>query len=691
MKIKHAVNSKHLANCIPPLLELLGWSGDKRHIFESQPHLLNEMDVNGFMNTMANLGFTTRTAKSNLDALHENLLPCLFVSHDGEPVVLVTQNGNKYLAYDGAQARYSEVEIDHERGDFYFFQSKSDQGYNLLLAQKNWFLRMLLRFKSLIGITLFLSLILSITAVATPLVVMGIYDTILTADSIDSLNLLWIGIAIYLIAEVVFMWLRYRLLNYSGTRIGYLVNNQVMRRILYLPPAFTGNSTIGTQVSRIQDFTSIQNFIGGQGILSIIDLPFILVLVLVMMLLSGNLVIIPLVMMGAIFLFSLLTIPLIRRINEVSSLATTKRNEFTIELLSRFRELRLAGASKSWKERYRKISADAIIGSYKTTQINTVINNVGQGLVTTAGAITIGVGVIKVLDGSLGAGGLMASMMIVWRILAPVKTAFSVFSQSIRIKKSADQLDRLMSIELEKSFNRETDVALDLKGLIRFQNVSIRYSQDAAPALLGIELTIDKGEMVALTGHDGAGKSTMLKLMLGMYKPQSGRILLDRFNIQQLETTQVRRSIGYCPTVDDHFFGTIFQNFRLVDPTLTDDEIMKVVEQVGMTETLKELPNGLNSKIGDQISKRMSGLLSRQISIVRALLNNPPILLLDEPEHGLTSKDLVGFGKLLQSLKHNKTIILVTQNKQLLKLADRVVMMEEGKIADIKSPRKPVK
>ncbi len=396
-------------------------------------------------------------------------------------------------------------------------------------------------------------------------------------------------------------------------------------------------------------------------------------------------------MMGAIFLFSLLTIPLIRRINEVSSLATTKRNEFTIELLSRFRELRLAGASKSWKERYRKISADAIIGSYKTTQINTVINNVGQGLVTTAGAITIGVGVIKVLDGSLGAGGLMASMMIVWRILAPVKTAFSVFSQSIRIKKSADQLDRLMSIELEKSFNRETDVALDLKGLIRFQNVSIRYSQDAAPALLGIELTIDKGEMVALTGHDGAGKSTMLKLMLGMYKPQSGRILLDRFNIQQLETTQVRRSIGYCPTVDDHFFGTIFQNFRLVDPTLTDDEIMKVVEQVGMTDTLKELPNGLNSKIGDQISKRMSGLLSRQISIVRALLNNPPILLLDEPEHGLTSKDLVGFGKLLQSLKHNKTIILVTQNKQLLKLADRVVMMEEGKIADIKSPRKPVK
>jgi len=320
-----------------------------------------------------------------------------------------------------------------------------------------------------------------------------------------------------------------------------------------------------------------------------------------------------------------------------------------------------------------------------------VINNVGQGLVTTAGAITIGVGVIKVLEGSLGAGGLMASMMIVWRILAPVKTAFSVFSQSIRIKKSAEQLDRLMSIELEKSFNRETDVALDLKGLISFQNVSIRYSQDAPPALLGIELAVEQGEMVALTGHDGAGKSTMLKLMLGMYKPQSGRILLDRFNIQQLDTTQVRRSIGYCPTVDDHFFGTIAQNFRLVDPTLTDDEILEVVDRVGMTETLKELPNGLNSKIGDQISKRISGLLSRQISIVRALLNNPPILLLDEPEHGLTAKDLVGFGKLLESLKRNKTIILVTQNKQLLKLADRVVVMEDGKIVDIKSPQKPVK
>jgi ATP-binding cassette subfamily C protein/ATP-binding cassette subfamily C protein LapB len=324
------------------------------------------------------------------------------------------------------------------------------------------------------------------------------------------------------------------------------------------------------------------------------------------------------------------------------------------------------------------------MGSYHTALINTIINNVGQGIVTIAGALTIGIGVIKVLNETMSAGALMASMMIVWRILAPIKTAFSIFTQSVRIKKSSEQLDRLMAIELDNTTFTNRGVKLNLDGNIRFEGVSIRYSQDSTPALLGIDLFIKKGESIAVTGHDGAGKSTLLKLILQMYKPQSGKILLDRFNLQQLNPTQVRRAIGYCPTVDDLFFGTISQNLRLVDPTLTDEEMEVIAKKVGMLDSVNELPNRFNSRIGDQISKRVSGILARQISLARAMLNNPSIILLDEPEQGLREYEVKKLAKLIESIKREKTVVLVTKNSLLLSIVDRTVVLDAGKIIDIK-------
>jgi len=280
---------------------------------------------------------------------------------------------------------------------------------------------------------------------------MGIYSQISTAESIDSFWIIGLGIAGILLVDFFLRIFRHRLLSYLGARMGFLVSTQVFKRILSFKPSATENASIGSQIVRMRDFNTVRSFIDGAGMTSIMDLPFFILLFIGLIVMAGNLAYVPLTGLLILVIFSLSILPAIRKNNIEAAGSSSQKQAFLIEFFSEFRAIRMSGLAGKWRDTYEILSANSAMDSLKTANINSVINNFSQAVVSVAGAMTITLGVVGVLQGQYGAAVLIAAMMLVWKILSPLTTGFSVFSQSVRIKKSIDQLNRLMAMELEET------------------------------------------------------------------------------------------------------------------------------------------------------------------------------------------------------------------------------------------------
>ncbi|WP_272699468.1 peptidase domain-containing ABC transporter [Desulfovibrio sp. Fe33] len=684
VSVKRERAAGKLGRVIFPLLDALGWKGDKRMFLNAMPYDLNRLELDDLVNTIASLGFKVNKTSGTLRGLDGRMLPCLYLDRNQNPLVLLNFENGRFLGYDSWAAQFKEIQPNSEKGTFFFFEAMEDSISNLENPQQHWFSNIMTRFKGIGAVALFISFLLTFTTLMVPFIVMGIYSQIDTAESLTGFWGIGIGVLGLLLVDFFFRLFRYRIVTFLGARLDYLISTQVFRRILYFSPTSTENAPIGTQIIRMRDFASVRNFIEGPGLVALLELPFIIILFVGLVLMGGSLAYIPLVAAILLIIFSVIAMPFSRKATLEASEHVSKLQSFMIEFFTEFQAIRMSGLAHRWKRHFETLSANAALGSLASANISTVITCVSQGAVQLAGIVTIGMGVLGVLNGQYSSAVLIAAMLLVWKIMAPLTSGFSIFSQSIHIRKSIDQLNRFMVIPLEQTTSDMAEIRL--RGPIEFKGVSLKYKQDYHPALLGIDLTIDTGEFAVIRGHDGAGKSSLLKLILGMYKPQAGKVAIDSFNIQQLAPTRLRRSIMYLPQEDTLFHVSIRQNLQYYSPTADDDDMEKALRAVGLWEEIQAMPDKLDSEIwkgraeGDDVS------LTRRLCLARALLNDADVVLLDEPTRGLQREDVVKLLDVLRAFKQSKTVILVSNNSVFLPLADKIVTLDMGKIVDVSVP-----
>ena len=354
-------------------------------------------------------------------------------------------------------------------------------------------------------------------------------------------------------------------------------------------------------------------------------------------------------------------------------------------MLSHLRAVKLLGAVNLWQERYRTLSSEAAMASYNTVVVSSIVAGVSHVLVMGAGLATMAIGVTGVMDGTLSTGALIASMILVWRILAPMRTGLSILTQIGRIRKSVNQIDRLMNMRMDQQLDSNVSVSTKLRGRVTFSNVSIRYSKESTPALLGVNFDALPGQIIVIVGHDGAGKSTILKLILGLYQPQAGRVLLDGLNVRQMDPILLRHSIGYSSQANHFFYGTIAQNLRLAGPDASDEDLNDAMWKAKVMGEVESLPEGVNTRIGDHNIAQLSSSLRKRLNISRVFLRKPKLMLLDEPEAGLTEWEI---GNLVATMKHIKgegTIFITTHSGGFLDIADQAIWLEGGHVRMIGS------
>lgn len=678
--------SGSLGRCILPLLDALGWKGGKRTFLNALPYDYRDFSVHDMMNTMANLGFKVNSSKGSLTQLDTRLLPCLFMDGNNDAHVLINYDGKEFLSFDGGSSSFSTLSVGQKTGKFYFFEELALMATSPDKQQQGWFGTFVTRFRKQIAISLVLSFILTCTALMSPLIVMGIYKKINTAESVTGFWIVGVGIVGILVIDLLFRLFRQRTLLHLGARMGYLVSTQVFKRILSFTPAVVENASVGSQIVRMRDFSSVRSFIEGPGIISLMELPFFIILFIGLILIAGNLAYIPAVAGVLLLLFSVAISPLVKKNNAVSATSGSKKQEFLLEFFTEFKAIRMSGLSEKWRNRFQEISATAATDGLQVANINTVINSVAQGVVQIAGTLTIGLGVIGVLNGSFSGAVLIAAMMLVWKILSPLTTGFSVLSQSIRIKKSLLQLNRLMAMPLE---TLEGDInVVPFRGNILCKGVSFRYKPENFPALLGLELSIQENEFIVINGHEGGGKTTFLKLLMGMYKAQAGGITIDGTNIQQLSPSVLRRSITYVPQEHTLFSATIRENMKYYSPTSSDKAINATLRAMGLLEEINEMPDKLDTQLAVLKLRADYPSFKVRLCLARSLLNQSRVILLDEPAMGLEEKYLQMWLRVLRRLKSRRTIIIASNHPAFKELADKIVTLDMGTIANIEQPEK---
>ena len=680
--LAHLKSESDVSACLLPLLTAIGWRGDPRHVAQALPHFHKVEDLQRLRAVLANLHYASRAERACLDDLDPRLLPCLFQPTSGPLMILLGREGPRYRVFDGGAAEIREVEAVGQVGTAYFIQAEEapPKGVRSTAQVGRWCRSVGERFRGLVLQMLAISLFTNLLALAVPVFIMTVYDKVIGSGDPYTLYYLLGGILLALSADAGLRLVRARILAYVAGRIDMIVGTATFQQILHLSVSVTERASLGAQIARLRQFEAIREFFAGPLAGVFLDLPFVAIFLLVIAAIAGQLVWVPIVLIALFVLAGCLIIPILRRLVHEASEARSRKENFLIEMLSELRTIKLCAAEPMWSRRFRQISADSAISGYRTAQISIFVQTIAQSLMLLGGIATLTMGTLAVMDGAMTVGALIACMALVWRVLSPLQTAFLSFTRLEQVTLGLKQIDNLMRQKVEREPGAIVESHRTFDGQIQFERASLRYVSRAEPALLGVSAVIEPGEVVAVTGPNGSGKSSILKLIAGLYEAQSGGVYIDGIDTRHLDTDELRGAISYVPQICDLFHGTIAQNLRLANPTASDKDIAEAAMDAGLMEDILNLPEGFDTRLTDQLQKRLPGGIKQRLMLARAYVKKARVFLMDEPANNLDHQGDRDLMRTIQKLRGRATVLLVTHRPSHMRLADKVLYLEGGRL-----------
>ena len=682
-----------LAVCLPELLRALGWRGEARDVAEALPYFEDELDISGLQNCMAQLGFQSGQGELALGEIDRRLLPCLFLPEGGTALVLLERTGEGLRAFDPDAGETHLPHIPHapadtaRRGRAFFFTRTPEAAQ----AQSGWVLRALSRMRPLAGHAMLSAVIYGLVLLPVPLFVMAVYGFVMPSGSIVNLAYFTAGAAVAVAVGGIFIVHRARILSFIAGRIDFVFGTAVFKQILALPPSMSESAGLGAQIARLNSFESVREVFTGPLASTLLELPALLAFIIALGIINPPaLLVVALTALVYIALYLLFAGSVDRQVAEMAT-RSTRRHEFLVETAGKLRAIREFGGERIWLARFRELSSAATMAGYRVGRTSALLAAAAYFITMMGSLAVVAVSITWAALGAFGIGVVIASMMLAWRIVGPVQTAFVNLTRIDRVRNAVGQMDRLMALRGERLPQGVSLASREIRGRVEFERVSFRYSLDSDPALVGASFTVEPGKLVAITGPNGGGKSTLLKLLAGLYHPQAGSVRIDETDLRQIDPVELRRAIGYVPQENSLFRGTIAQNLRLVRPAATNEELSRALALAGALNDVALLPEGINTRAGDGLTDRLPASLRQKLSLARAYLTMSPILLFDEPANTLDLDGDRWFVEALRKLKGRSTIFLVTHRPSHIRLADIAVVLHGGYVRLVGPPAEALK
>lgn len=633
--------------------------------------------------------FSSRLVKRPIASLNQALYPAVLLLNDNRACVLRSINTNGQAVVIFPELPNSEVTIEltelskkysgyciYVRPE-YLTYDKSNNPFGT--AKKgHWFWAVIKQNYALYRDIVFSAIIINLLAIATPLFVMNVYDRVVPNSAFSTLWMLSIGMFIVLIADLTLKLLRSWFIDLAASRTDIRLSARILDHILSLSLKHRPNSS-GSLAANVYSFESVRGFISSLTLTALADLPFLLLFLIVVLLISWPLAIPILVGSVAIIIYAVVSQYNMRNLAFQGMEAGAERNALLVESLGNLETVKSFNLHSDVQSRWEQLNIIISHNSAKMRFLSTSVSQAAAWIQQLTGISILIVGVYLVSAGELTQGGLIAAYLLASRALAPVSQVAALLAQFHQASTAMASLEMLMELPSEQPIASQRIDRPVLQGNIEFKGISFAYPGSELQALQQVNFKINAGERIAIIGKNGSGKSTLEKLIMGLYPATEGSIHMDGVDIRQLDTTQLRRNIGYVPQDVSLLLGSLKQNIVADAHNQSDESILEIVQKVGLMPMIQRQPEGLEMSVGER-GQKLSGGQRQAVALARALINDPSILILDEPTSALDHSNEELIIKLLAERAKNKTMILITHRTPLLALVDRLIVMDQGRI-----------
>jgi HlyB family type I secretion system ABC transporter len=643
----------------------------------------NGTSLKGLSTAAESIGFSTRPVKASLKQLGQQRLPAIVHWQGKHYIVVYAVTPKQVIVADPALGQKT---LSHQ-------EFKRDwTGYALLLQPTIllkdakefktpfWQFFELIKPHGLVLLEVFIaSFVIQIFGLVTPILTQLILDRVVVQRSELTLMAVGLGLLIFSLFRVAMTGLRQYLLDHTANKVDLALVVGFIRHTLRLPLSFFESRYVGDILSRVQENSKIQRFLTGEALSIILDLMMVFIYGGLMFWYSWKLAFLVLAIVPPFFLLALIATPFLRRISREIFNAGAKENSYLIEALSGIRTVKSTAIEQTvrwhWEEllnqEIKKRFSGQVIGNRLQIFSNTI-----EALATTG---LLWFGAWLVIQNQLTIGQLVAFNMLLGNVIQPFQRLAMLWDELQEVAIAIERINDVLDYEPEEDLQQQVRQILpQLSGHIRFEQVTFRYHPESETNVLeNLTFEIKPGQMVALVGRSGSGKTTIAKLILGLYPTTQGRVFVDGYEITSLSLRSLRQQIGVVDQDTFLFGGTIHENISLSNPSTTLADVITAAQLAGADEFIQKLPMGYETQIGEA-GGMLSGGQRQRLAIARALLGNPRLLILDEATSHLDAESERIIQTNLNSILKDRTTLVIAHRLSTVRQADLILVLDRG-------------
>ena len=641
-----------------------------------------------FPQAASRAGLSAKISRKALNSISSVMLPCVLLLNDKKACVLreIDEEQDKaiiQLPESGGEQALTIEELESLYVGYLFLvkqQYRGDKGFDVHVPEKHghWLWNTVKDAAPIYRDVLIASVLVNIFALVSPLFIMNVYDKVVPNLAFNSLWVMAIGAGIAYMFDFIMRQLRSYLTDVAGKKIDIIVSSQLFAKAVGLPLTKRSPS-VGGMAKQLSEFDHIRDFLTSATITALVDIPFAIFFLSIIALVAGDLVFIPLLFGAVIIGFTFYIQPKLKAAIDEGNKFSSLKHGHLIESLSALESIKANGAEGILQKTWQQMTGHSATWQLKSKKLSNAVSNVANFMVQLTTVSVVILGVYRVAESEISMGGIIAAVMLSSRAISPMAQLASLMIRGNTTMSALRQLDEIMKQDDEFQDKGHLVSKQRLHGKIELDKVSFNYPESEKPILKNISLSIKPGERIAIIGRNGSGKSTLAKLLLGLYEPTQGSLRYDGMDSGQVHPSDLRRNFGYLPQDVTLFHGTIRDNILFGTRQVSEHQLIRAVQLSGVNQFTNLESEGLDRQVGEG-GQTLSRGQRQTVALARASLNDPPVLLMDEPTASLDSRAEKQFIQSMAQVSRDRSLMLITHKMHLLQLVDRIIVLDHGHI-----------
>ncbi len=544
----------------------------------------------------------------------------------------------------------------------------------------SWFTPAVWKFRKLLGEVLLASFTLQLLGLTTPLITQVVIDKVMVQESLPTLDVMAIALLFVALFESILGILRLFIFTHTARRLDLSLSAQLFRHLMRLPLAYFESRRVGDTVARVQELEQIRQFLTGTALTVVLDSIFTVVYLALMFYYNIPLTFVALAVLPLFATLTIVATPILRNwLNETFNRSADSQS-FLVETITGIHSVKAHAAEPVARDRWEGLFARFIRTGFKASTTSNISSNIGDFLTNLSSLLILWFGAKLVIEQKLTIGQLVAFQMLSGRVTGPLLRLVQLWQNLQQVLLSVDRIGDILNVAPEAEPG--TGLVLPpLKGQVTFEQVFFRYQPNVEPVLKGISFNVEPGQFVGIVGRSGSGKSTLSKLLQRLYQIESGRILIDGFDIKSADLASLRQQTSVVLQEDFLFNGSILENISLGNPDISAEQVVEAARLAVAHDFISQLPYGYENNVGER-GTALSGGQRQRIALARLFISQAPILVLDEATSALDSETEQQVLQNLQKISAGRTVFLIAHRFAPLKRADLILVLEQGIIAE---------